>query len=345
MQTDDTKGTYDVERVKTENAALRKYAAIQKASEEKIGVQKIYVDISGDIEAAFILDEIIFFTLPRAGGKSALRVWKDGYLWMAVQREDWWDRKRLTPRQSDTAIKKLEEQKLIIKSVHKFNGQTATHLRLNIAEFFRRYGEELENQNPPENEEDTISKDINDLYEMMGVKSELQIGDSPNGETESPNGETELQIGDSINSPDQPSHNPIGAYAPSDLPLDWKIGNGLPINSGDLKLEPERIMKDRANLIATGFGINANLAYEIAFAFMETRQIIIPEDKVKGQRKAVREMIESKVFPSHVIQAVRNLTGKKMTCTDLFSVSKTAIDLANPAPSQFQSSERNPLGI
>ena len=62
MQTDESKATYDVERAKIENAALRKYAAIQKAAEDKIGVQKVYVDITGDIEAAFVLDEIIFYT-------------------------------------------------------------------------------------------------------------------------------------------------------------------------------------------------------------------------------------------------------------------------------------------
>jgi hypothetical protein len=194
-------GNYDMERIKLENAALRKYAAIQKASEDKIACQTVYVDITGDIEAAFVLDEIIFFTLPREQGISGLRVWKDGVLWMAVQRAEWWRRKRLTPRQADTAIQKLLEQNLIIKMVTKFNGQNAMHLRLNVPEFFRRYGEELEKANPPEDQGDTLTRDINDLYEMMGMGSELQIRDSQNGETKSRIRETKLQNGDSLNNP------------------------------------------------------------------------------------------------------------------------------------------------
>ena len=197
-------GEYNVERIKAENSALRKYAAIQKAHEEKIGVQKIYIDITDNIEAALVLDEIIFFTLPREGGKSGLRVWKDGYLWMAVHRSDWWERKRIKERQVDTAIKKLETQNLIIKKVYKFGGQTTTHLRLNSIEFFKRYGEELEKSNPAEDESDSLSKDINDLYQMMGKDWELQNGDSQNGEGDLPNGETDSQNGDSINSPNQP---------------------------------------------------------------------------------------------------------------------------------------------
>lgn len=207
MKTDEEKGKYDVDKRRVENAALRKYAIIQKEAEDKIGCQKIYIDITRDIEAAFVLDEIVFFTLPK-NGKSSLRVWKDGYLWLAVQRADWWDRKRLTERQADTAIKKLVEMSLVIKSVYKFNGQTTSHLRLNVTEFFKRYGVEIDKNNPPEDESDTLTRDINDLYEMMGI-SELQNGDSQNGETESPKCETELQNGDSINSPHHPPHNPL----------------------------------------------------------------------------------------------------------------------------------------
>lgn len=203
-------GKYITERAKTENAALRKYAAIQKASEDKIGCQSIYVDITGDLEAALILDEIIFFTLPRENGKSALRVWKDGYLWIAVSRADWWKRKRLTARQADTAIAKLEAQNLIFKSVHKFNGLTTPHLRLNSVEFFKRYGEELDKANPAEDQTDTITHDINDLYAMMGElqNRELQNCDSQNSEGELQNGETVLQNCNSFNIPDSSSTQP-----------------------------------------------------------------------------------------------------------------------------------------
>lgn len=229
---------YITKRAKAENAALKKYAAIQKAAEEKIGVQKIYIDMTGDIEAAFILDEVIFFTLPRGNGKSALRVWKDGYLWLAVQRADWWDRKRLTVRQADTAIKKLEEKNLIVKSVHKFNGQTSHHLRLNVSEFFRQYGEALEKSNPAEDESDTMTKDISDLYAMMGElqNCDSQIGELQNGETELQNGETELQNGDSINTP----HHPSPSLTQRPLSIENAIAVNQPIE-GDEQIKMERL--------------------------------------------------------------------------------------------------------
>jgi hypothetical protein len=74
---------------------------------------------------------------------------------------------------------------------------------------------------------------------------------------------------------------------------------------------------------------NQERAREIALAFQDARGIVLPESKVKGQRKAIKEMIEMGVLPEHVRTATRQLIEKGMTVTDLFSVTKTAIDLAN----------------
>jgi hypothetical protein len=116
------------------------------------------------------------------------------------------------------------------------------------------------------------------------------------------------------------------------LPLDWQIGMGVETIS--LPDEKEARMKDVANLIATGTGATSTQYYSIALAFMKSRQIVIPPSKVKGQRKAIREMIDSGVMPSHVEEAVQKLVKDKLTVSDLFSVSKTAISMANPAPDE-----------
>jgi hypothetical protein len=195
------KAEYNLEKARRDNAILKKYAAIQKASEDKIGCQKVYVDITDDIKAALVLDEIIFFTLPRPNtGKSALRIFKNGYLWMAVRRSEWWDRKRLKEREADLAIDKLEKLNLIIKSVHRFNSLPTIHLRLNVDVFFKLYFEALERENPPEDEKDTSVSDINDLYEMMGIPFSPN-GKLPNGEGRLPNGDDSSPNGDFINSP------------------------------------------------------------------------------------------------------------------------------------------------
>jgi hypothetical protein len=204
------KGKYDVELIKRQNAALRKYAAIQKAAEETIGCQKIYIDIAGGVPEAFVLDELIFFTLPRPEtGKSGLRVWKEGVLWMAVSRAEWWERKRLTPKEADGAIERLLKRDLIFKDHFLFNKQKTTHLRLNVTEFFKRYTEELEKQNPPEDEGDTMLKDIQDLYEMLGipVKDTPHEG-IPDGVEGIPVKEEVSLNGDSINIPHASSTQP-----------------------------------------------------------------------------------------------------------------------------------------
>lgn len=129
------------------------------------------------------------------------------------------------------------------------------------------------------------------------------------------------------------SNDPINNMASGEnrpLPYDWQIAAGVKeIRAVD---ETDAKIRDAADLIATGMGSKSLPAYDIAYAFMKTRGIIIPVSKAKQQRKAVKEMLEMGVMPGHVIEATQKLMEAKMTVTDLYSVSKTAIDLANPAP-------------
>ena len=126
----------------------------------------------------------------------------------------------------------------------------------------------------------------------------------------------------------------IGTDVPN-ASLDWKIAGDQTIADTDLQgsltFDLQRAV-DTANLIGTG---QAG-ADGLALAFQEARKINLPSEpaKIKAQRKAAREMLEMHVKPQHVRGAVRQLVDKGMTVTDLFSVSKTAISLANPADAQ-----------
>ena len=118
----------------------------------------------------------------------------------------------------------------------------------------------------------------------------------------------------------------IGADAPSlALPLDWQIAIGGKI----IPLSEDGDFLARARDSASLMDFQCPGAGKLAEAFMLARRIIIPQNKVKGNRKAAREMIEQGVRPEHVTQATEELINKRMTVVDLFSVSKTAIDLAN----------------
>lgn len=128
--------------------------------------------------------------------------------------------------------------------------------------------------------------------------------------------------------------------------LEWKIAHGEPVTEEDLKAASLQKKKNIADLIASsGFGVNATLAYDIALAFMVTRDIEIVRSKVKGQRKAIVSMIEQGVTAEDVKQATAKLMEAGLTVTDLYSVEKTAVDIANqpkPKPVKIFRAEDQP---
>ena len=193
------------ERNRQEAAIQQKLAAMFAANSDNISIPKIYIDMTGDIEAAAVLDELMFWTLPKkATGKTSLRVFKKGALWLAVRRKDWWDRKRLTERQADSAISKLVKSSLVEKQIFLFDGKPTVHLRMNMETFGRMYGEKMSEIAAQEDDE-TLIRDIADLYEMMGFPNETVNWNLQNGEMLNlQNGEMlNLQNGEIINSPIQ----------------------------------------------------------------------------------------------------------------------------------------------
>lgn len=151
------------------------------------------------------------------------------------------------------------------------------------------------------------------------------------------------QITEIVN-PVDPNHT-ITITKPSigiDMPFDWKFAHGGEITEQDLHREKEKQMTDSANLLAMTFGQKARRAFDIAFEFMKARDIVIPETKIKGQRKAVKDMLDMNITAQHVRAAVEKLINDGMTVVDLFSVSNTAYALANPTPEQKGT---NPQGL
>lgn len=311
------------ERNKQEAAIQQKLAAMFAANSDNISIPKIYIDMTGDIEAAAVLDELMFWTLPKkATGKTSLRVFKRGALWLAVRRKDWWDRKRLTERQADGAISKLVKSSLVEKQIFLFDGKPTVHLRMNMETFGRMYGEKMSEIAAQEDDE-TLIRDIADLYEMMGFPNETVNSNLQNGEM------LNLQNGEIINSPIQPPNTTNGGKPPiakSDLPLDWQL-----LGSDPIVLPNERLakQKDAAALVGMGMGALAEPAAALVLAFQVERGVIFTESQIKGQRKAAKALIEQKITPALVIESVKKLTKAGMTVTDLYSITKTAIDLAN----------------
>lgn len=186
---------------KMQAAIQQKLAAMFSANKDEVSIPKIYIDMTDDIGAAAVLDELLFWTLPKKGtGKTSLRVFRNGALWLAVRRKDWWDRKRLTERQSDGAITKLVKLNLIEKDVFLFDGKPTVHIRMNMVVFVKLYGDKMQEIAGQEDDENLV-RDISDLYAMMGFPNESVNSISPNGEM------LNLQNREIINSPVQPENN------------------------------------------------------------------------------------------------------------------------------------------
>lgn len=118
-------------------------------SRDTIDFKKVYVDIADDLIAGLLLSQIIYWYLPGKDGKSKLRVKKEGFYWIAKQRNEWWDEVRIKTRQFDRALKILADKEIVITKIFRFNGLTTTHVRLNIPIFLRLMsGRNHENVNP-----------------------------------------------------------------------------------------------------------------------------------------------------------------------------------------------------
>lgn len=135
--------------------------------------------------------------------------------------------------------------------------------------------------------------------------------------------------GTETQNPQKPTETHLsGADAPQNL--EWQIGTDQKVITLPDNDTAQR--RDAANLIGTGLGINAKAGADLAFAFQDERGMTFTNGEIKGQRKAVKFLLEKKVKPEHVRQAVQMLMGKNFTCANLFSITDNAIDLANQKP-------------
>lgn len=96
-------------------------------------IHHAYVDISGDLMAGALLSQILYWFGADRNGRPRARIQRDGYLWIAKARGDWWQEIRITPKQYDRAAKILKDKGFIELRTMKFAGNPTTHIRI-IAE-------------------------------------------------------------------------------------------------------------------------------------------------------------------------------------------------------------------
>lgn len=88
-----------------------------------------YIDITGDLIQGTLLARIMYWFEEGKNKKTKVRIFKDGYFWIAKQRRDWWEEIRITERQYDKAIKELEKKGFVELAKYKFNSMPTIHIR------------------------------------------------------------------------------------------------------------------------------------------------------------------------------------------------------------------------
>lgn len=93
-------------------------------------IHHVYVDITGDLIAGALLGQILYWFGADRNGRPRARIQKEGHLWIAKSRHDWWDEIRISAKQYDRASKILKEKKFIEIKTMKFNGNPTSHIRI-----------------------------------------------------------------------------------------------------------------------------------------------------------------------------------------------------------------------
>lgn len=166
-----------------ENQEVMRFIYWEQSSRDTIDFKKSYVDLAGDLIAGLLLSQIVYWHLPsKETGKTKLRVKKDGHLWLAKGRNEWWNEIRITEKQFDRASKILVQKGLIEKKLYKFDGRPIPHIRLIWENFLPQlesviYGEKQEEIE--EKEEKEPVEPLSDMDFTQRVKSILPKGENP----------------------------------------------------------------------------------------------------------------------------------------------------------------------
>ena len=115
----------------------------ERASRDTLEVKRIYVDMAGDLVAGLVLSQIVYWHLPNREGKARLRVEREGELWLAKARAEWWDECRISPKQADRALDVLQARGLIEVRLFKFGPAPTKHIRIRRDSFLHAWKAQL----------------------------------------------------------------------------------------------------------------------------------------------------------------------------------------------------------
>jgi DnaD/phage-associated family protein len=119
------------------HSAIDHFLGWEAASRDTIDLKRCYVDVAGGLVPGLLLSQIIYWHLPK-NGKTKLRVERDGRMWLAKRRTDWFDECRLTAKQFDRGIRLLRRRGLVTTGLFKFAGNPMVHIAVNFEVLIER---------------------------------------------------------------------------------------------------------------------------------------------------------------------------------------------------------------
>lgn len=146
-----------------DESGFNRFLRWETTTRDTIDFKKTYVDMTGDLIAGLLLSQIVYWHLPDKKGQSKLRVYKDGFYWIAKQRDDWWDEVRIRPKRFDRACDILVKKGIVVKAYYRFNGLRMMHLRIDHSVFMELWEQGVSPQSP--DGEDRPDPTVNPLTE------------------------------------------------------------------------------------------------------------------------------------------------------------------------------------
>lgn len=111
--------------------AYQKFLDWQKNDHTGVYVKLALVDVSGDLVVGILLAQILYWFAPGRNGLPRIKKFKEGRYWLAKRRSDWFKECRISPKQYDRAISRLQEKQIIVTHLMKFDGVPTPHLSVN----------------------------------------------------------------------------------------------------------------------------------------------------------------------------------------------------------------------
>lgn len=112
----------------------------ERSSYDTIDVKKTYIDMAQDLIAGIVLSQIIYWHLPSKNtDRTKLRIERDGHLWIARTRAEWWAECRTTIKQVERALSILRDLGIIETRIYKFKNNPTVHIRVIENEFLKAW--------------------------------------------------------------------------------------------------------------------------------------------------------------------------------------------------------------